>query len=214
MSGPMERKFWLDVNNQEQAVWAASYLSKKGVALDGRYLLSTTPLSQWLKQERERPHSGLLMRMEKAWDQVQRRNADRAKKMKRLNTLISARAMQQLLAFRKELQTTNSNILEILLTAESERAAAQNEKTKQAQEEASQLKSKLNVLNRITQKCIEKLSDCCVLMEDAQISLNDITDEQKSRSKKLVLQRFKDVYDSDLISKLDVLLYRHMDRPQ
>lgn len=205
--------FWLDVNNEGQAGWAVKYLRKKGILDDGGYLLSRRALSQWLEQERAQPHSGLLTLMEKAWDQVQRRNTDRSKKMNRLNTLISAQAMKQFQVFRKELKTTNSNALEMLITAESDRAEAVDMKLKKSQEETRQLKNKLKSLNKKLHKCISELSDRSVLMKDARISFDDITEEQKSRSKKLYQQLLNDLFSSDLTSKLDIALHDRMERP-
>ncbi len=213
MIGATDHGFWLDVNHERQADWAVNYLRKKGILDDGGYLLSSKALSQWLEQERAQPHSELLMLMKNAWDQVQRRNADRSKKMKRLNTLISAQAMKQFQAFRKSLKTTNSNALEMLLTAESDRAAALDVKLKKAQEETKQLKSKLKLLNKKLHTCIIELSDRSVLMEDARISFDDITEEQKSRSKQLFQQLLNDLFSSDLASKLDIAFHDRMERP-
>ncbi|GEM_PF-2989480 len=213
----MERQrdpgFWLNVNHEEQAEWAVNYLRKKGILHDGRYLLSREELRQWLRQERAQTDSGLLMRMERAWDQVQRRKTDRSKKLRRFNVLVSAQAMKQFQAFRKPLKTTNSNALEMLITAENERAAAQNVEIRKAQEDARQLKSKLKLLNKQMQECINELSDRSVLMEDARISLDGLTEEQKSRSKKLFQQLVNDLIGPNLTSKLDLAFHDRMERP-
>lgn len=134
-------------------------------------------------------------------------------KMQRLNTLISGASMRKLVALRKEYKTTNANVLDLLLSHEHEQASEQKQKTKDALEKLEKSKARLRLISNTLDTCLSELSKCIVIMEDAGLSLSELTEEQQRRSAQLCKERLNELTGSDMRISLDVLLFPLMERP-
>ncbi|WP_312600748.1 hypothetical protein [Pseudomonas luteola] len=213
MVGIRRDGFWLDIDDEEQRKWALDYLRKKEVLLNGRFIANRESFIGWLKQEREQVESGILIRMERAWDQRKRRKTDTSAGKKRCNVVISAKSKRQLEHYAKQNKTTIANALEALILEEYEQAGRQKKIAKEAQTKARESTEKLQALSPILLKCLKRLSECIVVMDAKNLSTENLTDEQNNLSAELYKNLSNEFAQGNLLAKLHLLLHRHIDRP-
>lgn len=205
---------WLNMKEMDQLKWATKHLRTKGETHEGAPI-SATNFDAWLSQERTKD-SALLLRMKLAWTQAQRRKADKNAKKKACSFVLSEQAKQKLNKLAKQNKSSITNFLESLLSDEYEQATQQKKVAKNAAKRAAdkeqQLKKKLGSLYSALQECIKELTQRTVMMGAANLSIDSLSEEQKSVSAELYTETLKKLTDKSLMSLLDEQLSRSMER--
>ncbi|RUT39797.1 hypothetical protein WG29040_05620 [Pseudomonas sp. PAMC 29040] len=205
---------WLNMKEMDQLKWATKHLRTKGETHEGAPI-SATNFDAWLSQERTKD-SALLLRMKLAWTQAQRRKADKNAKKKACSFVLSEQAKQKLNKLAKQNKSSITNFLESLLSDEYEQATQQKKVAKNAAKRATdkeqQLKKKLGSVYSALQECIKELTQRTVMMGAANLSIDSLSEEQKSVSAELYTETLKKLTDKSLMSLLDEQLSRSMER--
>ncbi|AZF33405.1 hypothetical protein C4J89_3947 [Pseudomonas sp. R4-35-07] len=205
---------WLNMKEIDQLKWATKHLRTKGETHEGAPI-SATNFDAWLSQERTKD-SALLLRMKLAWTQAQRRKADKNAKKKACSFVLSEQAKQKLNKLAKQNKSSITNFLESLLSDEYEQATQQKKVAKNAAKRAAdkeqQLKKKLGSLYSALQECIKELTQRTVMMGEANLSIDSLSEEQRSVSAELYTETLKKLTDKSLMSLIDEQLSRSMER--
>lgn len=205
---------WLNMKEIDQLKWATKHLRIKGETHEGAPI-SATNFDAWLSQERTKD-SALLLRMKLAWTQAQRRKADKNAKKKACSFVLSEQAKQKLNKLAKQNKSSITNFLESLLSDEYEQATQQKKAAKNAAKRAAdkeqQLKKKLGSLYSALQECIKELTQRTVMMGEANLSIDSLSEEQRSVSAELYTETLKKLTDKSLMSLIDEQLSRSMER--
>lgn len=205
---------WLNMKEIDQLKWATKHLRTKGETHEGAPI-SATNFDAWLSQERTKD-SALLLRMKLAWTQAQRRKADKNAKKKACSFVLSEQAKQKLNKLAKQNKSSITNFLESLLSDEYEQATQQKKVAKNAAKRAAdkeqQLKKKLGSMYSALQECIKELTQRTVMMGAANLSIDSLSEEQKSVSAELYTETLKKLTDKSLMSLIDEQLSRSMER--
>jgi len=205
---------WLNMKEIDQLKWATKHLRTKGETHEGAPI-SATNFDAWLSQERTKD-SALLLTMKLAWTQAQRRKADKNAKKKACSFVLSEQAKQKLNKLAKQNKSSITNFLENLLSDEYEQAAQQKtvakNAAKRAAEKEQQLKKRLDSLYLALQKCVTELTQRIVMMEAVELSIDSLSEEQKSQSEALYAKTLKKVTGKSPTAFLNEQLSRSMER--
>lgn len=187
--------YWLNLEDPTQREWARKHLHNMGaIYLDQP--ITYKSLDGWLQQERDKD-SALLVRMQSAWGQVQRRKESKRAGEKACSFVLSSKAKRHLDTLAKQNKAGIKDFLETLLSDEYEQASQQKiaarDAAKKAAEKEKLLRKKLEAINSALHECITELTQRTIMMETENLSIDDISEEQKSRSAALhseTLKRF------------------------
>lgn len=213
MNIEMKSTPWLDLTSADQRGWALKYLQETGLTYRGT-LITDGWLDEWLGQERFKD-SALLERMKRAWGQVLRRKASKAAGKIACSFVLSSQAKRRLDALAKKNKASITDFLETLLSGEYEQANLQKVEARSAAKKAADkeklLRKKLDSITPALQ-CITELMQRTVMMEAANLSIDDLSEEQKSRSELLSTEALKKLTGKSSIFFMDELLPRPMER--
>lgn len=130
--------------------------------------------------------------------------------------MLSEQAKQKLNKLAKQNKSSITDFLESLLSDEYEQATKQKiiakDAAKRAADKEQQLRKKLSSMHSALQKCITELTQRTAIMEAANLSIDSLSEEQKSRSTALYKETLKKITGKGLISFLDEQLPRSMGR--
>ena len=189
MSTGMTSTSWFDLENADQRRWALNYLRTYR-----RALVTERELDDWVKQEQQRD-SGVLARMKSAWGQVQRRKESKRAGEKACSFVLSSKAKRHLDSLAKQNESSIKDFLETLLSEEYEEATQQKiaarDAARKAAEKEKLLRKKLEAINSALHECITELTQRTIMMETENLSIDDISEEQKSRGAALHSETLK-----------------------
>lgn len=211
MSTDMTSTSWLDLENADQRRWALNYLLTYRGAL-----VTEAGLDEWLKQERYQD-SAVLARMKLAWGQVQRRKESKRAGEKACSFVLSSKAKRQLDTLAKQNESSIKDFLETLLSDKYEEASQQKiaarDAAKKSAEKEKPLRKKLEAINSALHECITELTQRTIMMEAENLSIDDISEEQKSRSAALHSETLKKFTAKRPMLPRDEVFPRSMERP-
>jgi len=211
MSIGMTNTSWFDLENADQRRWALNYLRTYR-----RALVTERELDDWFEQEREQD-SAVLARMKSAWGQVQRRKESKRAGEKACSFVLSSKAKRHLDTLAKQNDSSIKDFLETLLSDEYEKANQQKiaarDAAKKAVEKEKQLRKKLEAINSALHECITELTQRTIMMEAENLSIDDISEEQKSRSAALHSETLKKFTAKRPMLHRDEVFPRGMERP-
>lgn len=211
MSTDMTSTSWLDLENAHQRRWALNYLRTYRGAL-----VTEAGLDEWFKQERYQD-SAVLARMKLAWGQVQRRKESKRAGEKACSFVLSSKAKRHLDTLAKQNESSIKDFLETLLSDEYEEASQQKiaarDAAKKAAEKEKLLRKKLEAISSALHECITELTQRTIMMETENLSIDDISEEQKSRSAALHSATLKKFTAKRPMLPRDEVFPRGMERP-
>lgn len=211
MSTNMTSTSWLDLENADQRRWALNYLRTYRGAL-----VTKAGLDEWFKQERYQD-SAVLARMKLAWGQVQRRKESKRAGEKACSFVLSSKAKRHLDTLAKQNESSIKDFLETLLSYEYEEASQQKiaarDAAKKAAEKEKLLRKKIEAINSALHECITELAQRTIMMETENLSIDDISEEQKSRSAALHSATLKKFTAKRPMLPRDEVFPRGMERP-
>jgi hypothetical protein len=211
MNTDMTSTPWLDLENADQRSWALIYLRTHRGAV-----ITEKGLDEWLIQER-RKDSAVLARMKRAWGQVQRRKESKRAGEKACSFVLSSKAKRHLDTLAKQNESSIKDFLETLLSDEYEEASQQKiaarDAAKKAAEKEKLLRKKLEAINLALHECITELTQRTIMMETENLSIRDISEEQKSQSATLHSETLKKFTAKRSMLPRDEVFPRGMERP-
>ena len=211
MSTDMTSTSWFDLENADQRRWALNYLRTYRGAL-----VNEGGLDKWLKQERHQD-SAVLARMKLAWGQVQRRKESKRAGEKACSFVLSSKAKRHLDTLAKQNESSIKDFLETLLSDEYEEASKQKiaarDAARKAAEKEKLLRKKLEAINSALHECITELTQRTIMMEAENLSIDDLSEEQKSRSAALRLETLKKFTAPRPMLPRDEVFPHGMERP-
>lgn len=207
--------YWLNLEDPTQREWARKHLHNKGaIYLDQP--ITYKSLDVWLQQERDKD-SALLVRMQSAWGQVQRRKESKRAGEKACSFVLSSKAKRQLDSLAKQNESSIKDFLETLLSDEYEEASQQKILAKDAAKKTAEreklLRKKLEAINSALHECVTELTQRTIMMEAENLSIDDLSEEQKIRSAALHSETLKKFTAKRLMLPRDEVFPRGMERP-
>lgn len=198
-------------SEQEKTYWSIHHLQRKGISLGERPGLEE--LETWKGEAASTP-GGIqeLIRMEGAWRTHQARKKSKAAGKKPSSYVLSAQAKNRLASLAKQSGATITSTLESLILDEHQLMQQERAATKAAKEALSEKTKDLEATRKLLKNCVARLSDCTVVMKDAGLSMDALTEEQRQQSADLQREMLRKLGGNDITLILNALLSSRMDR--
>jgi len=215
---------WLDSNDHKQLKWAHKYLQAKG-EIDQQHRSSTIDQLLRIGERLEDSKDGILIigQMGGAWRQVKCRDSDRDKDRKTSAFKLKIDVKKELAWLAKKNKITAADMLSRLISAELDAHERFEEKLNEAKKTHKELLSDSRnntahyrqangILRELLEVSVAQLCRSEVLLKDASISTESLTEDQQRRIEQLRKQTMAEV-GADIKGEIKLLRSGLLDRP-
>lgn len=184
---------WLDRNNPKQLNWAHKYLQRKG-EIDQKYRSSTSDQLLQIGEKLERSREGILIlgQMRDAWRKVKSNASDNDKGRKTYAFKLKIDVKKELAWLAKKNKVTAAEMLGRLISGEldahvrfetriNEEKKTHKELLKNSRNNTAQCRETNRTLRELLDVSIARLCRSEILLEDAAVSIESITEDQQRR---------------------------------